>query len=117
MTSNKEVVEAYFASSGTEYERLLAEDVELIEWGENAPMSGVRTRGRSAYVENRGSRKYETKIKRLTEEGKVVVVEGTARGPKPEGGFWRVEFVDIFEIEGGKIRRLNAFGAMVKDSD
>jgi uncharacterized protein len=115
MSSNKSVIESYFSSKGTDYARLLADDVELIEWTDGAPASGVRTRGRAAYVENRGGREYETTISRMTEENNVVVAEGTARGVSKEGGAWRVEFVDIFEIENGKIRRLSAFGNSVKE--
>jgi len=117
MSSNKKTVEEYFASTGTEYSRLLADDVELVEWAEGGPTSGIRTMGRAAFVENRGSRKFQTQILRMTEEGNVVVVEGVARGAKKEGGFWRVQFCDIFEVDAGKIKRLSAFGTMVKDSE
>jgi uncharacterized protein len=117
MASNKSVVESYFASKGTGYSELLADDVELIEWVEGGGHLGVRTQGKAAFVANRGTRDYETRISRLTEEGNVVVAEGTARGAKKEGGHWRVQFVDLFEVEGGKLRRLHAYGVSVKDAD
>ena len=53
----------------------------------------------------------------MIEENNVVVAEGTARGSKKEGGYWRVQFCDIFEIENGKIKRLSSFGTDVRDSD
>lgn len=117
MSSNKQVIESYFASKGTEYGRLLADDVELVEWGDGVPATGVRTQGNAAFIENRGQRKYPVQIVRMTEENNVVIVEGTARGPKKEGGFWRVQFCDIFELESGKVKRLSSFGAEVKDSE
>jgi ketosteroid isomerase-like protein len=116
MSPNKKIVESYFASTGTDDSRLLADDVELVEWANGVPASGVRTHGKAAFVENRDARAFQTQISRITEEGTVVVAEGTARGAKPEGGFWRVEFCDIFELEHGKVKRLSAFGATGQDA-
>jgi uncharacterized protein len=115
MSSNTEVVEAYFASKGTDYARLLADDVELVEWASGAPASGFLTRGKEAFTQNRGGREYQTQITRMTEENNVVVAEGIARGAKEGGGSWTVQFVDIFEIESGKVKRLIAFGADIKE--
>jgi len=117
MTSNKKVVEEYFGSKGTEYSRLLADDIELIEWADDVPPTGIRTRGKEAYVKNRGTREFETHISRMTEENNVVIAEGVARGAKKEGGHWRVQFVDIFELEHGKVKRLIAFGTPTKDAE
>ena len=116
MSSNKQVVQSYFDSKGTDYSRLLADDVDLIEWVDGGPASGVVTHGKAAYVENRGARNYETQIVRMTEENDVVLVEGVARGAKKEGGFWRVQFCDIFELKNGKIQRLSGFGVAVQDA-
>jgi uncharacterized protein len=52
----------------------------------------------------------------MTEENNVVVAEGTVHVHKKDGNILKVEFCDIFEIENGKIRRLNSFGALLKDS-
>jgi ketosteroid isomerase-like protein len=115
MSPNKEAIEAFMASRGTEYARLLAEDVELVEWADGVPALGVRTRGKDAFVQNRGNREYSTQLTRMTEENNVVVVEGIARGAKKEGGSWTVRFCDIFELADGKVARLTAFGVSVKD--
>jgi uncharacterized protein len=114
MSPNKSLVESYFASKGTDYARLLSDDVELIEWADGVPASGVRTHGKSAFVENRGGREYQTEVSRMTEEDNVVVVEGTARGTKENGDPWTVQFLDIFELESGKVKRLIAFGVSVR---
>ncbi len=52
----------------------------------------------------------------MTEENNVVVAEGTAHIHKKDGSSFKVRFVDIFELEDGKVRRLNSFGALIKDS-
>jgi uncharacterized protein len=116
MSPNKKVIESYFASTGTDYAQWLADDVELVEWADGVPASGVRTQGKAAYVENRGAREYRTEITRMTEENNVVLAEGTAHGTKKEGGSWTVQFCDIFELENGKVKRLTSFGASVKES-
>ncbi len=117
MSPNKSDIESYFASKGTEYGRLLADDVELVEWVDGVPATGVRTQGKVAFIKNRGQREYPVEITRMTEENNVVVVEGIARGPKKDGGFWRVQFCDLFELQNGMVKRLSSFGAEVKDSD
>ncbi len=114
-TPNKELVRSYYESEGTEYARLLADDVELIDWDPGVPASGAVTRGRAAYVQNRGNREFQSQIVRLTEEGNVVVVEGFARGSKKGGGPWTVRFCDIYELENGKIKRVSTHGVDVKE--
>jgi uncharacterized protein len=116
MSPNKKVIESYFGGKGTEYGRLLADDVELIEWADGVPATGVVTRGKAAYIENRGDGGgHGVQVHRMTEEGNVVIVEGTARGTNPDRGPWTVEFIDIFEVENGKIKRLTSFGVSVKN--
>lgn len=116
VTTNKQIVEAYFQSKGTEYAHLLSDEVELIEWADGVPESGVRTVGKTGFVQNRGSREYQLQVTRLTEEHNVVVAEGVARGSKKGGGSWAVRFCNIFETQDGRIKRLTAFGASLKDS-
>jgi uncharacterized protein len=116
MSPDKKVIESYFASTGTEYAHLLPDDVELVERAEGVPASGVPTQGKAAFVQNRGNRDYRTQITRMTEEGNVVVAEGTARGAKKERGFWMVQFCDIFELEHGRVKRLTSFGVSLKGS-
>jgi uncharacterized protein len=113
---NKELVRGYYESKGTEYSRLLADDVVLTDWDIGAPVSGAVTRGKAAYVQNRGNREFKSEIVRMTEEGKVVVVEGFARGSKKDGGTWTVRFCDIYEIEDGKFKRVSTHGVDLKES-
>lgn len=116
MSPNKKIVEDYFASAhGKEYARLLADDVVLIDWDIGAPASGAVTRGKEAFVQNRGNREFQSEIVRLTEEGNVVVAEGFARGARKEGGTWIVHFCDAFEIENGKVKRVSSHGVDLKN--
>jgi len=116
MSTNKKVVEAYIARrKRSEVAPLLTEDAEWVEYADGAPASGVSSRGRAAWIQNFGDAEFESKVHRMTEENNVVVVEGTAHGAKKEGGFWTVRFVDVFELEDGKIKRMTSIGAMVKE--
>lgn len=113
-SANKKIVEAYFASKGQAYAPLLAEEVELIDWDIGVPISGAVTRGKSAYLQNRGNREFQCELTRLTEEGNVVVAEGFARGAKKGGGTWTVHFCDTFVLENGKIKHVSSHGVDVK---
>jgi len=115
LSPNKTLVASYYASKGTEYARLLADDVVLIDWDIGAPLTGAVTKGKAAYVRNRQSREFECEITRMTEEGNVVVVEGFARGRKHEGGIWTVHFCDVYEIENGKFKRISTHGVDLKE--
>jgi ketosteroid isomerase-like protein len=115
-TPNKALVRSYYESKGTEYSRLLADDVVLIDWDIGVPVSGAVTRGKAAYLQNRGDREFQSQIVRMTEEGNVVVVEGFARGSKKEGGTWTVHFCDIYEIEDGRVKRVSTHGVDLKES-
>jgi len=117
MSPNKKVVEEYLARpKRAEVAPYLTEDAEWVEYADGVPVSGVRSRGRAAWVQNLGDAEFRSEVHRLTEEGNVVVAEGTARGASPEGTPWAVRFVDIFELENGKIKRMTSIGAMLKDS-
>jgi uncharacterized protein len=114
LSPNKKLAASYYASKGTEYARLLADDVVLIDWDIGAPLTGAVTTGKEAYVHNRKNREFESEITRMTEEGNVVVVEGFARGSKKDGGTWTVHFCDVYEIENGKFKRISTHGVDLK---
>jgi len=117
MSPNKKVIEAYMATKDrSKIGPLLSDDVEWIEWGDGVPATGVRTHGKAAYIQNFGTDELRSEILRMTEEGNVVVVEGIAHVHKKEGSDLHVRFVNIFELENGKVKRLSSFGALLKDS-
>ncbi len=53
-------------------------------------------------------------VSRLLEAGDVVVVEGSVRAPKQEGGFLDLVFCDLFDMRDGRIRRLISYLVMMK---
>ncbi len=117
MSPNKKLVETYLTiTDRSKLAPLLADDVEWIEWGDGVPASGVITRGKEAYLKNYGDDELRGEVHRLTEENNVVVAEGTAHVTKKDGSSLSVRYVDIFDLENGKIIRKSSFGALVKDS-
>jgi uncharacterized protein len=117
MSTNRKLIETYMATADRRaIGPLLADDVEWVEWGDGVPPSGARLRGRAAYIQNFGNDELRSEVKRITEENNVVVVEGTAHVHKKDGSTLSVQFVNIFELENGKIKRLESFGALLKDA-
>jgi len=117
MSANKQLIETALSTRDkTKLRALLADDVEWVEWGDGVPASGVITRGKEAFIENYGDDELRSEVHRLTEEGHVVVAEGTAHVTKKDGTTLSVEFVNIFEVEDGKIKRKSSFGALLKSS-
>ena len=51
----------------------------------------------------------ELAITRLTEENDIVVAEGTVRAAKRDGGLLDAVFCDVFEMKGGRIRKLTSY--------
>ena len=117
MSVNKRLVETYLTTTDkTKLAPLLAEDVEWVEWGDGVPPSGVITRGKDAHIKNFGGDQLLGEVHRLTEESNVVVAEGTAHVIKKDGSSLSVRYVNIFELEHGKIKRKSSFGALLKGS-
>jgi uncharacterized protein len=117
VSENKKVIETAMASTDrSTLAPLLADDVEWTEWADGVPATGVRTRGKTAFIQNYGDDELRTQITRMTEENNVVVAEGTTRVHKKDGRILTVQFCDIYELENGKIKRKSSFGALLKDS-
>jgi uncharacterized protein len=117
VSPNKKVVEA--SVSGADRSKLaplLADDIEWIEWADGVPLSGARTQGKDAFIQNYGDDELRTEITRMTEENNIVVAEGITNVHKKGGQTFTVRFCNIFELENGKIRRKSSFGALLKDS-
>lgn len=92
---------------------LLTDDIERQEAGEQGAWHGKKEfdrniRPSAAVQEMRGE------ISRMTEEGNVVVAEGLVRLSMKDGNALKVQFCDVFEFEGHRVRRLTAFTALVK---
>ena len=48
-------------------------------------------------------------VTRLTEENEVVVAEGLVRTQRKDGTVLHLAFCDVFEMQGGRIRRLVSY--------
>lgn len=48
-------------------------------------------------------------VTRLLEDGDVVVAEGSVRAQRRDGTFLNLVFCDVFELQGGRIRRLVSY--------
>ena len=48
-------------------------------------------------------------VTRLTESDDIVVAEGTVRTQRTDGTFLNLAMCDVFEMQGGKIRRLISY--------
>lgn len=113
---NKRVVETYLHRDLSKIGSLVADDVEWVEWVDGVPSTGSRNQGKAAIVQNVGDDQLRNEITRMTEEGNVVVVEGICHVTKKDGSSLNVRFCNIFEVENGKIKRQDSFGALLKDS-
>ena len=115
MSANKKIVEAHMAATDKrDLAKLLADDVEWVEWADGVPREGVLHKGRSAFVENYGTDELTGEIVRMIEEGNVVVVEGIAHVKKKGGKKFDVRYIDLFELLNGKIQRKSSYGALLK---
>lgn len=123
MSSNKNVVERYLRAMST-MDRptillCLADDVERVEWAHGFPDSGVPVRGKAALIENLdrpAEIAMRIEITRMTEENDVVVVESIVHLSKEHAAFLKIQACSIYELENGKIRRMNSFTAEVTTS-
>ena len=52
-------------------------------------------------------------ITRMVEDGDVVVAEGAVRSRRVDGGTLHAMFCDVFEMRGGKIRKLISYLAVL----
>jgi ketosteroid isomerase-like protein len=116
MSQNKTLIENLGRTDVSKIAPLLTDDVEWVEWGEGVPAHGSIRRGKKEFIGNYGDDQLHTEITRMIEENNVVVVEGHVRVTKKDGRTFRVQFCDIYELEGGKVRRKSSYGALVKDS-
>ena len=111
MTENKEMVERYMDGfRKTDHEQILSCLTDDVEW----EIPGVfHARGKEAFdkqIEGDGFvGSPAITVTRLTEDDGVVVAEGSVRVQRKDLTFLRLAFCDVFEMRGGKIRRLISY--------
>src|SRR5688572_8140759 len=117
VSQNKQTVQQYMeAFSRTDHAAILSTLTDDVEW----VLPGVfHLKGKDAFdkeIENPafvGSP--VIKVTRIVEEGDTVVAEGTVRARKKDGPVLNLVFCDVFEMRGGKIKKLISYLMEVKE--
>ena len=94
----------------TDRDRILSCLTDDVEW----QLPGMfHTRGKAEFathiVDEGFTGKPAITARRLVESGDVVVAEGSVRTQKTDGSAMQLVFCDVFEMQGGKIRRLTSY--------
>jgi ketosteroid isomerase-like protein len=111
MTENKKMVDRYMDGfRRTNHGQILSCLTDDVEW----EIPGVfHTRGKEAFekqIEDDGFvGSPAITVTRLTEDNGVVVAEGSVRTQRKDRTFLHLAFCDVFEMQGGKIRRLISY--------
>ena len=111
MTQNKHTVEEYMEGFRTgDHARILDCLTDDVEW---VLPGAFHLHGKTAYdaeIENPAFVGHPAiAVTRLTEENDVVVAEGTVRAEHRENGVIHLAMCDVFEMRGGKIRKLTSY--------
>jgi ketosteroid isomerase-like protein len=94
----------------SDHEQILSCLTDDVEW----EIPGVfHARGKGAFDEHIEDERFVGRpainVTRLVEEGDVVVAEGSVRTQRKDGKILNLAFCDVFELQGGKIRRLVSY--------
>ena len=111
MSRNKHTVQKYMESfARTDHAEILSCLTDDVEW---LIPGAFHITGKEAFdkeIENDAfTGKPDIKVTRLIEEYDVVVAEGTVRAKKADGEIMNLVFCDVFEMRGGKIRKLISY--------
>jgi ketosteroid isomerase-like protein len=111
MTKNKQTVNSYMdAFARGDHAAVMSCLTEDVEW----IIPGlVSIAGKDAFDKEMSNEAFVGKpdiaVSRLTEEGDVVVAEGSVRTQKRDGTRLQLAFCDVFEMQEGRIRRLFSY--------
>ena len=111
MTPNKQTVQLYMqAFAESVHARVLDCLTDDVEW---VLPGAFHLRGKEQFSGEIVNPAFEPKppieVTRLVEEGDVVVAEGRVRPRKKDGQVLDIVFCDVFEMRGGKIRKLTSY--------
>ena len=116
MTANKQTVEHYMdgfrRTDRAQILSCLTDDVEWLIPG--AFQVGGKEEFSKHIVDEGFVGTPSITVSRLTEEGDVVVAEGSVRTERTDGTVLNLAMCDVFEMRGGKIRRLTSYLMEVK---
>ena len=116
MSTNTQTVERYMeAFRRTDHAAILACLTDDVEW---MIPGAFHTHGKVAFdgqIENDAFVGHpDIRVTRLIEEADIVVAEGTVRASRRDGGALNLVFCDVFEMRGGKVRKLTSYLMEVK---
>ena len=111
MTENKQTVDRYMDGFRKgDHEQILACLTDDVEW---ILPGAFHLHGKEAFdkeIENEAfTGQPEIEVVRLIEEDDVVVAEGTVRARRKDGVLLTLAMCDVFEMTGGRIRRLTSY--------
>lgn len=111
MTPNKQTVKAYMEGfRKTDRPMILACLTDDVEW---VLPGAFNVRGKDDFAKHIVDEGFVghplITVTRLTEEDEVVIAEGSVRAPKPDGSYLDLVFCDVFDMRGGKIRKLVSY--------
>ena len=111
MTENKITVERYMEGFRiTDHEQILSCLTEDVEWEIPGAFHIAGKEAFDAHIEDDSFvGKPIITVTRLTEEDDVVVAEGRVRTQLKDGPILHLVFCDVFEMRGGKIRKLISY--------
>ena len=117
MTPNKQTVQAYMdAFNKTDHAAILACLTDDVEWFIPGAFTAKGKGEFDKQIENDAFVGHPIiKVTRMTEENDVVVAEGNVRCTRKDGVVMHLEFCDVFEMRGAKIKRLVSYLMEVKD--
>jgi ketosteroid isomerase-like protein len=111
LSQNKDTVRRYIDGfNKSDHQQILSCLTEDVEW----LMPGfIDAKGKEAFereIENAAfTGKPVVTLTRMVEESDVVVAEGTVHVAWKSGGFLDAVFCDVFEMAGGRIKRLTTY--------
>jgi len=116
MTENKRTVDRYMeAFRRTDHEGVLACLTEDVEWEIPGFFHVKGKDGFDGQIENDAFVGHpDITVTRMTEENDVVVAEGKVDAQRRDGGVLHLAFCDVFEMRGGRIRKLISYLVEVK---
>ena len=111
MTPNRTTVERYMEGfRRTDRPAILSCLTDDVEWVVPGMFS---LRGKDDFarhiVDDGFAGRPDIEVHRWIETGDVVVAEGSVRAPKTDGTTMHLVFCDVFDLRGGKIRRLVSY--------
>ena len=111
MSENRRTVERYMEGfRKTDHAQILSCLTDDVVWDIPGMFS---VRGKEAFdgqIEGEGfTGSPEITVDRMTEADDVVVAEGTVRAHRTDGAIVNIAMCDVFEMRGGKIKRLISY--------